>query len=275
MKEKYEIIFCVLTYKNCQDLEDFLKSLNNNIKKQNYKVVVVNSFFDEITSIKIKKIALDLECDFLEVPNKGYGAGNNSGVNYVKNKYDYEFLIISNPDIEILNFNEETLKRYRKKEKIIAPQIINTRKKNQNPMNYKYSYISENLIYKGFIKNNKIFFYLGICLIKFIKLWGKVFNFKKQEYKIYCPHGSFIIFTSKVIEKLGVIFDENIFLYGEEGDLAQKCKIKDIKIIYNPKIKVFHKEDGSANISNFDLDSIIKESQIYYYNKWYLSGNKR
>lgn len=269
MKEEKNIIFCVLTYKNSKDLEEFLKS-SKKINEENIKVVVVNSFFDEITSKKIQNISKKYSCDFLEVENKGYGFGNNRGVEYINKKYKYKYLIISNPDIEILEFDINDLIQKKNEEIIIAPKIINKKNRNQNPMNRKYSFFSEYLIYKSYLKNNKSYCILGILLTKIFRFLGIIKSYFKKEDLIYCCHGSFIIFTKAAVDKLSIIFDEKIFLYGEEGDLAQNCRKKHIKIIYNSNIKVLHKEDGSVGISNLNLNKVMKKSQLYYYKKWYL-----
>ena len=76
--EYYKYVFIVLTYRNVEDVRGFLKSLEN--CTESYKTIIVNSFFDEKCKNEIEKVALQYECDFVNVPNKGYGAGNNFGI---------------------------------------------------------------------------------------------------------------------------------------------------------------------------------------------------
>ena len=52
MKQYYEIIYVVLVYKNFNDILDFLNSVKN---QKNKKIIIVNSFYDEQTSKKLKK----------------------------------------------------------------------------------------------------------------------------------------------------------------------------------------------------------------------------
>ena len=44
-KTYYENIFVVLTYRNIDDLEDFLKSVERFVKS--YKVIIINSYYDD------------------------------------------------------------------------------------------------------------------------------------------------------------------------------------------------------------------------------------
>ena len=88
MKKEYDVIFVLLTYKNHLDLINFFDSTKN-IVNSIYKVVIVNSFYDAITSQNIQKIANEFDSDFVEVENKGYGTGNNYGINYVGFGYEY------------------------------------------------------------------------------------------------------------------------------------------------------------------------------------------
>lgn len=41
----------------------------------------------------------------MNVENKGYSYGNNRGIEYCHNNYEYDYIIISNPDIIIKKFD--------------------------------------------------------------------------------------------------------------------------------------------------------------------------
>ena len=86
----YDFIFVVLVYRNTSDLVDFFASL----KLERTRVIVVNSFYDEESELQFKQIAESNHAEFLSVPNKGYGAGNNRGVEYALKHYDFKYLVI-------------------------------------------------------------------------------------------------------------------------------------------------------------------------------------
>lgn len=58
----YDFVFIVLVYKNTLDLEEFFLSLN----LLNTKVIVVDSFYDEVTSMAFENIALKYSASYLQ-----------------------------------------------------------------------------------------------------------------------------------------------------------------------------------------------------------------
>lgn len=264
-KIKTDIVFIVLAYRNDGDVRTFFESLKRtNIGS--FQVIVVNSFHDNDSMEKIKTITEKNEGFFLNRENKGYGAGNNVGIAYALEHFDFKLLIVSNPDVEIQKFNND-LKRI-EKSAIFAPQIIRNDGRNQNPMRVEYSKEAEKATYTGFVNNNKFLVYSGILLNKADRTFKA-----KHCSRIYQPHGSFIIFTKAAIEQLNPVFDENIFLFCEESDLAQRCRKDNIPIFYDRKTIIRHHEDGSMKLSDADLNGELKKSFIYYYRKW--NGTKR
>ncbi|WP_019231899.1 glycosyltransferase family 2 protein [Streptococcus massiliensis] len=144
-------IFVVLTYRNYEDLQDFIDSVNDRVK--NYKIIVVNSFFDDDSMEIIKNIALSNNCEFLNIPNKGYSFGNNVGVRYALENFRFEHLVISNADIIVQNFDTSQLEQGN----IYCGELITLRGNNQNPMIIYDNKISDWLIYKGYKKIKSFF----------------------------------------------------------------------------------------------------------------------
>jgi GT2 family glycosyltransferase len=268
---KFNIIFCVLTYKNQQDLLEFIESLENNDEIDfSYKIIVINNYADESSLIEIKKIATSNNCDFLENENKGYSHGNNLGIAYANTHYEYDYIVVCNADTKIKQFKFESLNGY--DNSIIAPEIICLNGKRQNPMHYKYMPLSEKIVFSGYKNRRKYLIYTGVTVNKLNRF---IYNYLKpktksnsKRTKIYACHGSYIIFSKNAINKLFPVFDENIFLFCEESDLAKKANSLGVDIIFNKDIVILHKEDGSMSLSNSNLNDIQRESYLYYYKKW-------
>lgn len=260
-KKKVEIVFIVLTYRNTEDLEVFVRSTKKKIK-ENYKIVVVNSFYDIETNKLMKQIAEEGMCDFIEVENKGYGYGNNRGVEFAIKQYDFNFIIISNPDIEIQDFDYNLIRK--NKSAIFAPNIKTLNGKSQNPY-YPYNIkLIHDLKYKGYFNNQKPYIFGAIILNKILRQFFLIKNkFSKSELKqVYATHGSFLIVGNEVFQKMYPLYLEEMFLFSEEVYLAYKAKKNGVKSFYVPKLKILHKEDGSINISNIDVSSNAKESYL-------------
>jgi len=266
---KIDVVYCVLTYKNYNDLYSFIKSIKNLvIIDHTYRIVVVNAFSNNEVSTKIRSIAGEYDCDFIECENKGYGYGNNIGIEYILSNYDFKYLIVSNADISIKNISIYAMESYANY--IIAPHIETLKKKNQNPLLSYYWSLNERILYYAFKNRNRILWYFGILNNKLMR-YGFFIKYKisggKKNY-IFASHGSFVIFPYNVVIKLKPIYDINMFLMCEESDLARKAESLSIKTVYCDKIKVIHKEDGSMKLLTINTFDLLRKSFLYYYKKW-------
>lgn len=239
----YDYVFVVLVYKNTDVLKSFFESLD---KVFNKKVILVNSFYDEESERRCHEIASNNNADFISVPNRGFGAGNNRGIEYAKEHYNFKFLILSNSDIVINNF--ERASALPEGACIIAPctRLLTGKPQNPNaPMESKLAYW---LLKKYLEKDRNIYLHCAHIISRSLRelflLYSKIV--RKKRYKIYSFHGSFIIFSALAIEELMPVFDERIFLYNEEGYLASKCKYLNIPCYFCPRLNVTHLEGASS-----------------------------
>lgn len=258
---EFDFIFVVLVYKNTSDLKDFLE--NFQIKRS--KIVVVNSFFDADTDIVFHKLADKYEADFLSVPNKGYSFGNNIGCEYALKNYSFKYLVISNADILIKDLDISNLDPIA----INAPFITTIKNKQQNP--YMPCYIPKLDVIKCFAcLNNLKFLFYSICAINRIirEIWLRVQKDHFDIKKIYAAHGSFVIIPSMVLKQLFPLFNNKMFLFLEEEHLARKARLMDVNIVFNPYVKILHKEDGSVSLIGGKILNIAKQSYKEYYKYW-------
>lgn len=270
---KVKYVFVILVYRNTDDIIELIKSIQ--AKVSDYKIIIVNSYYDNASLEAFEKIAQEYSCDFLNVENRGYGYGNNRGFELATQKYNFDFIILSNPDIEIEEFSDSTLDSLN--DHLIGPQVTTSTGKSQNPYWATRNKLCEYLVYLGYKKRSRILFYTGVALNKLIReCYLKITQIiGKDTFRVYALHGSFIIFPKKVIKQISSpVYDENIFLFSEEADLAHKLRSKHIKSVATRAIKVHHKEDGSMGIAKIDERSEARKSVIYYYEKWHKRGNK-
>lgn len=262
-KIRYKIVFVVLVYKNIDVLTDFLGTLNI----PNAKVIIVNSFYDEHSLNKCKRIALEYNADFLEIPNKGYGYGNNVGCKFAMEHYEYDFLIISNSDIQISEFS--ALNTLNDEVAIYAPYVLIPTGKRQNP-----DLVSCNYFYYNFYKYG--YRYNCTLLLIFARIISRVHReiilyiikiLGKEKYKIFDPHGSFIIFTSKAVQILYPLFHEDMFLYNEELFLGLKCKKCKVPVYFIPTLRIFHLE-GASSESDKKISFKYNKQSFEVLDKW-------
>lgn len=261
-KPYFDDIFIVLTYKNTKDIIEFLDSLQSTVK--NYKVILINSFYSESTKNTFAEIAANYQCDYLPVENNGYGFGNNVGIKHTLLKYDFKRIVISNPDIVIKQYNQKGLDNIGSG--VFGGCIINARGKKQNPLRVIDWSFTNNSAYYLYVKKNKILFYSSVIFSKISRLIF-IKNARKVK-RVFAIHGSFLVISKDVIEENFPLFDERIFMFEEEIDIAKHFREKHIPVYYTDHIYVFHKEDGDVNVSNINNAKIMFESCSYVYEKW-------
>ena len=260
--EKYKYIFVVLVYRNTKDLDDCIQSIENIVLS--HKIIVVNAFYDKESMEKVKVIAEHHDCAFINIENKGYSYGNNIGIEFARNNFDYEYIVVSNPDITISKFDDSIIDQNFAYD-IIAPKITAADGRLQNPMYVKKPFISEWLEYKGFKHRLLWLVRAGIFISKLNRAYYLRINSNKNIYAIYGAHGCFVMLSKKAVDILFPVYDENMFLFAEEMVLAIKSSEKGLKTCYYDGISIKHKEDGSMKLSNLKMYEELRKSNLYYY----------
>ncbi|AEW85574.1 glycosyltransferase family 2 protein [Flavobacterium columnare] len=265
--KKVSKVFVVLTYRNTSDLKTFLKE--NSFSDS--KIVIVNSFYDENSREEFHDIANNNDCDFINVANRGYGAGNNAGVDFALKNYDFEHLIICNPDVKINKFDDTYLKKIGTRV-ILAPEIKTKTGKDQNPFIINYNYFFRWLYYKAVTNKISILKYFvyavnGLVRRLFIKF---VTGLGLDKARVYSCHGSFFIIGKQALSELAPLYYEEMFLYHEEHFLARKTALKEIPIYFVPKyFSIRHYEDGSTFFNNKIMNDYLDDSYIKFFKFYY------
>lgn len=257
------IVVCVV-YRSMNDLDGLIKTLNDKVK--DYKLIFVNNHYSDEIDALMKNYALKNNADIINSPNDGYGSGNNLGIEYAKNNYEFNYLIICNSDIEIKQYNEKLLNNDRPE--IYGPIIKTKTDKRQNPFIAHKNRFAEWLLYRGFKKNKKLSLYMGFAINKIIRLLfifnTALFFFKKR--RCFSIHGAFLIFNYKALEKLDFKpYDKTMFLFYEELYLGTRCKKIKVPFYYIRNIKIKHFEDGTMDVSGINQKSEISKSYVTYY----------
>ena len=246
-KPYYELVFVVLVYRNIDVLRQFFSTLTLSFS---YRVIVVNSFFNQETEEACRALSKEYDADFIPVPNKGFGAGNNSGCQYVMDHYQYRYLILSNSDIIIRDIT--CLSQLEEQKAVYAADVRMENGHRQNPhLPFRVGLYLKLLDLSYQWKSNvlmNIAFAFNRILREMVVIWTKLDGGRKV--KVFSAHGSFIILTYQASQALSPIFHEKMFLYNEELYLAHRCYQLEIPIYYVPKLKVTHLEGASSNIQS-------------------------
>jgi GT2 family glycosyltransferase len=191
--------------------------------------------------------------------NPGYGAGHNIAI---KNAIDIgsKYHIVLNPDIY---FDKE-----------VIPEILSLMEKNTD---------IGNVMPKVFYPDGSIQYLCKLLPTPYDWI-GRRFNpfnrlvetrnelfelrFSKYEKQMNVPYlsGCFMFLRLDALSKVG-LFDENIFMYGEETDLGRRLIQSGYRNVFFPKVTIYH-EFQKGSHKSWRLTLIGIKSAIYYFNKW-------
>lgn len=187
--------------------------------------------------------------------NKGFGAANNIAMRLSNAKYMFclntDTLLVNNAIKILFDFMENN-----EKVGICGGQLFDA------DMNTTYSV-------GNFPTVMRIFFqYFGLKFI-FKKYWqdkispAKIINSSSPVPVDYIC-GADIFFRKSVLDKIG-LFDENIFMYGEESDISFRAKKAGYEIMFVPDSKIIHLCGKSS--ANLNKQKMVQESLLYWYRK--------
>ena len=75
--------------------------------------------------------------------------------------------------------------------------------------------------------------------------------------------GALLITRADVLKKVG-LFDEKYFMYLEDVDLCHRLKLAGYSVLFDPKIKLWHKVAQSSGIGSSLNDYFITRNRLYF-----------
>lgn len=252
----YKFGFIVLNYNTYDDTMNFVKSVEKNVKKTEYEIIIVDNHSSDNSGNLLKKefennknITVILNND-----NYGFSKGNNIGIEYGVKELKCDFIVMTNSDTCIIqnDFCENIVSEYEKSfAAIIGPEVNNPDGNFQFPV-YPESHINIKKL-KKLVFALRVHLFLNkigldnVCsnLLKLVKKEKKtVFENRRKEDVIL--HGSCIIFTPKYFTADLIGIPEKTKFYCEEQFIYLYAKKNNFKIVYNPQIKILHKINGAT-----------------------------
>ena len=200
--------------------------------------------------------------------NGGYGYGNNFGIRYLNEKCKPSHILICNPDIDI---EEDVLRRMLNtfnadpQIAVVAPFMLN-RDGRKEPgcawrLPTKYEYIfSADLIIGHFLRPTH---------------YPNLDRLTETSKEVDCVAGSLLMVDTAKMLQHGM-YDENIFLFGEETTIGCKFKKAGLKTILLLQDSFLHLHGVSINKS---IGSQVKKRKLMltsrqYILKTYLGASK-
>lgn len=260
-----KVAVIIVNYNDVEDTVNYVKKITeyetiNRIVVVDNKSTTVNTF-DKLKSLESNKVKV-IESD----KNGGYDYGNNFGIKYLENhNEEYDYYIISNPDIKIA---EDAIKHcldvMESDEKIgvIAPRMLN---KDGNPIrrsSWKIRTFALDVVHSTRL--------LELIFYKVLRN-GEYSNkeYEKDLLEVEAISGAFFIIKSKILKEVGYL-DDNVFLFYEEDILAHKLKEKGYKTISLNSENFIHYESQTIgkSLSYYKKMKQMFKSKMYYHKNY-------
>ncbi|MEL5895819.1 glycosyltransferase family 2 protein [Bacteroides sp. GD17] len=254
MNNQYQLTATIVLYKNKpEEPEKAVRSfLNTNLKVRIY--LVDNSPTDELKSLA----TLDERGEYIFMnSNNGFGAGHNVILRCPEKMGKYHLVL--NPDIHFEAGVLERLYNYME----ANPDVGNVLPKVVYP-NGALQYLCK-LLPTPMDWIGRMFIPLPWVQKRINDNFEMRFADYDREMNVPFLSGCFMFLRKSVVEEVGV-FDEGIFMYGEDTDLNRRIHRK-YRTMYYPEVTVTHAfEKGSHK--NWRLFLIHVKAAVYYLNKW-------
>ena len=228
-------------YQNYEVLQDFFSYLEKQTNK-NFKIFLIDLSIDKKPVINKK-----LNISVIKEDNLGYAYGVNIGINEAIKSGFGNFCVINNDTYMAKDFVDQTIRSLNKNpSSLIGGKIYYA-------PGYEYHHTRYT---KGDL--GKVFWYAGGIMD-----WKNVFTnhrgvdmvdhgqFEKIEETDFIT-GCLISFDRSVWDQVGP-WNENYFLYFEDADYCERSRRKGLKLIYDPKIVLWHKVSQSTGGSGSDI----------------------
>jgi len=183
------------------------------------------------------------DVSLIRLDNLGYLGGALRILNDVENVGEYDYIIVSNVDIELDRdfFNNLLAASYAPEIGWVAPQIFTEQEqRDKNPK----------ILSRPSLKKMKLLRLMYRHPILHRLYENTLYKRKKLRpvypaQRIYAGHGSMMIFTGKAMADL-LPMHYPVFLFGEECFLAERLNEKGYDVFYDPAVKIIDREHVST-----------------------------
>ncbi|MDM1552250.1 glycosyltransferase family 2 protein [Empedobacter falsenii] len=239
-----KISIIIVTYNSIDLIDDCLNSIYtyNDLERNEIEIIIVDNSSTQVGN-ELKDFLINHHPDVLFIKNQnlGYGQGNNVGVKASSG----DIIAVMNPDVRI---TEQLFKRV------------------------EAHFNDLNVASLGFQQINSV---TDFSFFRFPELFFPIlYSFrnrrdnqnKKFNQKYYSLSGAFVFFRKKDFIEAGM-YDENMFMYLEEPDIASRINNLGKKIVFDPSVKYIHLMDHKDNFNEKLLDIGTESIAIYFTKK--------
>ena len=260
-----KIFFIVLNWNRRDDTLECLKSIDKLRLPSDYElktIVVDNGSTDDSVSV-IGRLSSPV-FRLVEVKgNRGFTGGNNYGIKLALEE-DADWVIVLNNDTLVDRNFLINLAKYldgKKNVGVVAPKIYFASGFEFHKDRYPKA-LQGNVIWSAGGKmdwNNAFGVNIGVDDVD----RGQFDETREIDF----ASGACLIIKREVLEKTG-LFDEKYFMYFEDADFIQRVLSKGFKVVYAPKLNLWHKVAQSSKIGGELNDYYITRNRLRFASKY-------
>ena len=250
-----QFAFVILHYNTIDDTKACVESIRKYIKGASYHIIIVDNCSPNQSGAVLEEDYKSNEdiTIILNSSNLGFARGNNVGFKYAKDVLHSDYIVLLNSDTELLedNFIELIEREYNISNFAVLGPMIETPKAPYVTQIGRHTLMTRSQCVKSmFILSWYYLLSLVGLDIGFRKLFVSKKNkdyssaIHKREENVQL-HGCFLIFSSLYIEKFDGL-NPQTFLYREEDLLFLRLKKCGLMSVYQPALRVFHKEQSAT-----------------------------
>lgn len=258
--EDMKFCFVILHYLADKDTIECIDSIERLDNSNDTSIIVVDNYSNNGSIERVEEFVASLDnCSIIKnKENLGFAKGNNVGYKYAIQMHPGAFVIVLNNDtiIEQKDFLKKIENSYQENAfAVMGPDIISlVDKGHQNPLG--------KVPDKKTLKKQVFKFEILLILSKlgvyniFQGLFGKreklsTIRAKKSPSTVLSDralHGACLIFSPLFTTQMKEAFCSETFLYKEEFILQKICERNKLKMFYDSRVEIYHKEDSSTNM---------------------------
>lgn len=251
---KKQVSVIIVSYNTKELAKKTIQSVFDKTEGIEYEIIVVDNDSKDGSIEELKEIFQDKITIIESKENLGFGRANNLGIKQANGKY----LFLLNSDTELINNAIKIFYEYMEQNENVGVCGGNLYNINNVP---EESY----MMYKNSISSYFYWRYLEL-FFNMISVFTKKpiylrFNYTDKVKEVGYITGADMFIRKKALDKTG-LFDENIFMYGEDVDLNFRIKNQGYNIKSVPQAKIFHYMSKS-------LDNITRRFSIIFTGTYY------
>jgi len=253
--------FVVLNYVNHQETIDCVDSITC-LRGDNYRIVVVDNHSpNDSYDVLRKRFAGDARISVLQSGrNGGYSFGNNVGIAALRRAGIVDVVIAtSDTRVEDAALLDRCAAAKQAGVAVLGPYVRDPNDVPQNPMESHLSlrYIAALRLGPAW---DALRYLLSRTRLRRALQIGVPDSVRSQGagalVDVYMVHGCFLYLSEHYLSQFPLL-DEDIFMYGEEDLIAYNCLRKQLRVAYDPQMRVHHRDAKSTRSGDFRNKAVV------------------